>query len=97
METHARARKLSSSLSKVLAERGHLTFVGNGNLEGSALVGVLRAVRGGGQERVISWKEIEGSSYQIFADRHNKFHASAIHMDLPLHAFGHVSPWLLQK
>lgn len=66
METHARARKLSSSLLKVLEERGYLTFVGNGNLGGSALVGVLRAVRGGGQERVISWKEIERSSYQEF-------------------------------
>ena len=53
-------------LSKVLAKRGCFTFVGNGNLEGSAVLGVWIAVRGGGHEWVISCKEIERSSLQDF-------------------------------
>lgn len=40
MKTHARAGKSSSNLSKTLAKRGCFTFVGNGNLEGSAVLGV---------------------------------------------------------
>lgn len=41
------------------------TFTGNGNFEGSAVLGVWMAVKGGGHEWVISWEEIEKNNNQL--------------------------------
>lgn len=41
------------------------TFAGKGNLEGSAVLGVWIAVKGGGHEWVISWGDVENKNQTL--------------------------------